>query len=138
MSLNLHAITRGIITAVHPDEQISVCVCSGEGVDDRGIVTPIYENPVAIVAQVQHYHDGEQRKNGINFNEESIRVFAYVDPVLMSALSRPEKVGDMVQRADGTWWRVVDVDNDFAKVGWLSAICVKQVNPPEGVQVSNV
>lgn len=131
MSLNLHKITRAIITAVHSDEQISVCICTGQAVDDRGVVVPSFAVPVSIQAQVQNYKDGEERKNGINFNEERIRVFINTDTVELRALARPEKPGDLLQRSDGTWWRVVDVDNEFSRVGWVSAICVRQVNPPE-------
>lgn len=135
MSLNLHKITRAIITAVHPDEQIKVCICTGQAVDDRGVVVPSFADPVLIPAQVQNYADGEQRKNGINFNEERIRVFINTNIVELRALSRPEKPGDMIQRSDSTWWRVVDIDNEFARVGWVSAICVRQVDPPEGLEV---
>lgn len=135
MSLNLHKITRPIITAVHPDEQIKICICTGQTVDDSGIVVPAFAAPVSILAQVQNYADGEQRKNGINFNEERIRVFINTNIVELRALSRPEKPGDMIQRSDTTWWRVVDIDNEFGRVGWVSAICVRQVTPPEGLEV---
>ena len=45
----------------------------------------------------------------------------------------PTEERDIIQRADGTYWLIVAIRESYATEGWLSVLCVEQVEPPKGV-----
>ena len=50
--LNLHAIVRGAITSVHPDETVTLYQSTGQS-NNYGIVTAQYAEPQTVKAQVE-------------------------------------------------------------------------------------
>lgn len=52
LGMNLHAIVRGSITSVHPDETVTLYQSDGQAVA-YGRVTPYYKEPITIAAQIQ-------------------------------------------------------------------------------------
>jgi hypothetical protein len=39
----------------------------------------------------------------------------------------------MLQRADGTWWLVTALKEDFSASEWVNVSITMQTNPPDGV-----
>ena len=53
-------------------------------------------------------------------------------PGFPSGIRRPDgRGGDMIRRADGTWWLVTEVSEDFSKAGWISVVITLQVEAPD-------
>jgi hypothetical protein len=44
-----------------------------------------------------------------------------------------QNAGDIIQRADGTYWLIVAIRESYATEGWLSVLAIEQVEPPKGV-----
>jgi hypothetical protein len=44
-----------------------------------------------------------------------------------------QSAGDIIQRADGTYWLIVAIRESYATEGWLSVLAIEQVEPPKGV-----
>lgn len=52
----------------------------------------------------------------------------------LSDLSRfKERGGDMFQRADGSWWLITAITDNFSSVGWVNVRAALQVNPPQNI-----
>lgn len=134
--LNLHAIVRGSITAVHPDESVTLYQSIGQD-NVKGKIVPTYAAPQVVQAQVQSESDDKlfhaDRKGE---NESTRRMYLYADasaPDMRPAgIVRPmARGGDFIMRNDGTWWLVVGTPDEFARVGWVSVRTVLQVTGPD-------
>ena len=55
--MNLHAIVRGIIPAVNPDESVVWYRSTGQQASGYGEIEPTYADPVTVAAQVQSEGD---------------------------------------------------------------------------------
>jgi hypothetical protein len=64
--------------------------------------------------------------------QQSIKVWlnAPADTINRNA----QTAGDIIQRADGTYWLIVAIRESYATEGWLSVMCIEQTKPPEGVE----
>ena len=134
--LNLHKIVRGAITTLHPDETVTIYRGVGQQ-NVRGEITPEYEIFTA-QAQIQSLSDEKLFHSGLTGQNNIARTF-YMHSAestiekpsgVIRPLSRP---GDMIQRADGTWWLVTTVKEDFSASGWVNVGAEMQVKPPMGV-----
>jgi hypothetical protein len=129
--LNLHGLVRQAITAVHPDELVTLHMSSGQ-TNVKGKITAAYHPPVQVMAQVQSLKPSELDHSGLTGQAATVRYFYFYSGP--SAAESPNGVfrplartGDMIQRADGTWWLVTAPDEDFARVGWVRVIGTLQV-----------
>nr|WP_294508399.1 hypothetical protein [uncultured Bilophila sp.] len=70
MMLSLHAVVRGAVTAVHPDERVVRYRSVGQS-NVRGKMVPAYADPETLDAQIQSekddalYHAGRADENSI-------------------------------------------------------------------------
>lgn len=134
--LNLHAIVRGAINSVHPDETITLYQSIGQQNDDAGRVTPLYAEPQTVKAQVQSANNADlEHVNNMSQDTVVMRFYLFADVAFPPApLERPfARGGDMIQRADGTWWLVTGSPDDFARVGWVCVLGTLQILPPAGI-----
>ena len=53
--MNLHAVVRSVIPAVHPDEGVTWYRSTGQTESNWGLVTRSYAEGVQLVAQEAHY-----------------------------------------------------------------------------------
>lgn len=134
--LNLHHIVRSLITAVHPDEVCQLLQADGH-VNNKGVITPTYRTPQTIKANIQpldkktlsHLEQVEDTKS-------TMQAFLYADadfPVNGVSRMPTLRSGDFMQRADGTWWLINTVIQDWSRDGWANVGICQQVTPPEGV-----
>jgi hypothetical protein len=132
--INLHSVVRAAITQIHPDEAVIIYRSSGQD-NESGSVTPRYLPGYAARAQIQSENDEALYQSDMaGQNDITKRFYLYAE----SSASRPAGVvrpasrsGDLIKRAsDNTWWLVVGVIDDFSGVGWTSARCTLQIEPP--------
>lgn len=57
MGLNLHAVVRRSINAIHPDEEVQLLHSTGSVPDENGFAAPQYERTMGVMAQVQSEGD---------------------------------------------------------------------------------
>ena len=138
--INLHHVVRTAITTVHPDETILWYQNKG-ATNISGILKPSYAKPLSLVAQVQSESDASlMHANRADMNTETIKVYLYWDtqtnPLNLDRFTA--KGGDIFKRADGTYWLVTALTDNFADVGWVSCRAVRQVNLPEVVANADV
>ena len=136
--MNLHAIVRGIIPAVNPDEPVVWYRSTGQQASGYGEIEPTYADPVTVAAQVQSEGD-EALFHADRAGDNSIVRKFYL---MASPSTRPAGIvrvdarnGDYLQREDGTWWLVVAVLEDFSfKSGWTCVRGVQQNTIPASLQ----
>ncbi len=134
--INLHDVVRSAITTVHPDETVALYFNAGQ-VNNWGEVTPIYEGPYSVQAQIQSESDAALfHSNNAGMNTETIKAYFYQsEDSPIAELSRfKERGGDMFQRSDGSWWLITALPDNFSSVGWISARATLQVNGPQNIQ----
>ena len=135
--MNLHELVRGCIPIINPDETVQWYRCTGQTTGDFGVVTPVFADPVAVIAQVQSESDASlyfQQRAGDN---SIVRKF-YLngsEPTQPAGIVRPDaRGGDVLRRADGSWWRVNGVIDDFSlQSGWVCVRGVLQNTRPDGI-----
>lgn len=135
--LNLHSIARGAIVALHPEEPVTLYQSSGQ-TNTRGVISPTYEAAQNVQAQIQSLSTDELA------NVESVaqtgqvrKAYLFGPPIttlIPQGIVRPlARSGDMIQRADGTWWLVTGMMEDFSASGWVCVQITQQVDAPQGV-----
>ena len=133
MGLNLHAIVHPMVTVIHPDETVTLYQAQGQ-TNVAGKITPVYLPPQPILAQVQTasdaalYHADRVGQNDVTRN---MYLFANSDTPPAGVVRPMARGGDIIQRANGTWWLVVAVPEDFSGVEWVMARCSLQVKAPD-------
>lgn len=132
--VNLHAIVRGAINAINPDEDVTLYRASGQK-NVAGKVTATYLPPVTVKAQIQSENDEAlYHSNNAGQNDITKRFYLYADSVAgrPAGIIRPQaRSGDIIQRVlDGTWWKVIAVIDDFSAVGWTSVRAALQTVAP--------
>lgn len=139
MALNLHHIVRGAINAVHPDELLELVRSVGQDVSDDGFVVPCYAALKEIHGQVQTESEATLHfADMVGQNEHTRKIYLYAPKNLCkqaASIFRPLcRNGDFIRRADGTWWLITAVTENFSGVGWVCVRAVLQVNPPEQIE----
>lgn len=134
LGLNLHDIVRGAIPALHPDET-ALLVQSAGSQNIRGVVTPQYADAVQIQAQVQSVgNDDLKAMNDTARTEIQRKAWLYSQTpggLVPQGINRPlARGGDLLRRADGTWWLVAALMEDFSASGWVSVRIVEQITVP--------
>lgn len=126
--MNLHAVVRCVIPAVHPDEAVTWYRSTGQTASDWGLVTRAYATGVHLVAQVQSEGDAALYYANRAGENSIIRKFYLMADASTppASIVRPEaRSGDFLRRRDGSWWYVDAVTEDWsANAGW---VCVRGV-----------
>lgn len=133
--INLHSIVKPAITALHPDETVTLYRSLGI-TNVKGEIKTKYAAGSVVKAQIQSlsddklFHSGRTGQNNTTrkaylFSEDSTT--EKPAPVI-----RPiSRTGDMVKRADDTWWLVESLLEDFSHAGWVCVGLVLQTKAPE-------
>lgn len=132
--INLHAVVRSAITAVHPDEDCVLYQSLGQK-NVMGVVTTVYAEPQDIKANWQPLDsqtlDHLERMGDTKASEQ---VFLYSNTTLpVSGVQRMpiSRTGDIIKRWDGTYWLVTSVIEDWSARGWANVGVTEQVQPPD-------
>lgn len=132
--INLHGLVRQAITALHPDEAVTLRQSIGQR-NERGRVTPVYGPAQAVQAQIQSLGQNELAQREATSNTRIDRkayLFAPDAGLPPQGIVRPlGRTGDMLQRADGTWWLVTAMIEDFTASGWVCVGITQQVDGPD-------
>lgn len=128
--MNLHEIVAGPIGSVNRHEIVTLWRCTGVS-SVKGIVTPQY-TPSTVRAQIQRPSAADLELNErVARAKQSIKAWLNAPADTINRVD--QSAGDIIQRADGTYWLIVGIKESYAPEGWLSVLCVEQVEPPEGV-----
>lgn len=140
--VNLHAVVRGAITSIYPDETCTLYQANGQR-NNKGLIQAVYLEPQEIQANIQPL-DADRLKHMEKVNDMTAteQIFAYSDtdnPITGIKRVPILRSGDFIQRADGTYWLITDVYEDWSSVGWCNAGITQQVTPPDfsGCEWSN-
>lgn len=136
--INLHDVVRGAIPALHPDERVLLIQNLGS-VNVRGIVSPSFSDAMLITAQIQSMGNDDLRAmNEVWRVEHQRKAYLYSDTkagVTPQTIVRPfARGGDLIRRADGTWWTIAGMMEDFSACGWVSVRIVLQEVVPDGAK----
>ena len=134
IGLNLHNVVRSAITSIHPDETVTLYQSDGQA-NVRGKVTAKYKEPITVKANFQPL-DTDALKHIEAFNQTPIseQVFLYSDmdsPVTGQARLPETRTGDFIKRADGTFWLVTAILEDWTWDGWCNLGVHQQTTPPD-------
>lgn len=134
LGMNLHDLVRGAIPPLHPDED--VLLVQSEGMENiRGVVTAKFAAAVLVRAQIQSIGNDDLRAmNDTMRTEIQRKAWLYSTTtagLVPQGINRPlARGGDMVRRADGSWWLVAALMEDFSASGWVSVRLVNQITVP--------
>ena len=140
MPLNLHDLVRGAINIVNPDEDVWLIQNIGQ-TNAKGRITAVYAEPEKVRAQVQTLSgDDLTVMNDTERTERDRKFYLYSDTSTgtpPSGIIRPlGKSGDFIRRADGTWWMVYNVTEEFITSGWVLVLASQQAQVPEAVEAA--
>jgi hypothetical protein len=128
--MNLHDIVAAAIGAVNRHENINLWRCVGAQ-NVKGVVKPIYEKKT-LRAQIQR-----PSMSDLELNERVAgaghSIKAWLDAPADTINRNTQTAGDIIERADGTYWLIVAIRESYETEGWLSVLAVEQLKPPEGV-----
>lgn len=134
--LNLHDIVRGAITALHPDEAVTLFQSTGQE-NVRGRIQPTYGEGQAVQAQIQGNGGNALTQSeavSTTMYERKAYLYAPDEALPPDGINRPlARTGDVLLRANGTWWLVTSVLDAFAKSGWMCVGITEQVEKPAGI-----
>ena len=134
--MNLHAIVRGAIPALHPDETVALRQSIGQQ-NQRGRIVAVYGPAQTVQAQIQSVGADElQHTQEVDMTKQTRKAYLFApNPALPpQGIVRPlGRNGDFIQRADGTWWLVTALSEDFTASGW---VCVTITQEEEGPDLS--
>lgn len=135
LGINLHDIVRGSIPVLHPDEKVLLIQSTGKQ-NVRGVVTPTFAEAVQVIAQIQSMGNDDLRAMNDTWRTEIQRkawLYSQTPAALVpQGINRPlARGGDMMRRADGSWWLVAALMEDFSASGWVSVRIVNQITVPE-------
>lgn len=136
LGINLHSVVRPAVTALHPDTSATLYQSTGQAVGADGQVKSAYAPGLPIVAQKQSESPAAlffSDRAGATEESRKFYLTASPDPARkVTGLYRPlARGGDMFQCADGVWWLVDSMIEDFSASGWVCVRATLQVEPPD-------
>ena len=133
--MNLHALANKAISRVNPNEPCLLFKSRGRS-NVKGRVTGEYLPGVPVELQIQTESPDELARLAENAGslEATRKAWVSVGPGLEPLDRFKAKGGDMVRRADGSWWLVTATLDDFAAVGWSCVKLTLQVEGPNVVE----
>lgn len=128
MSINLHNLVRTSVNAIHADEVVSVYHSAGQ-VNVKGELIPAYWPPVEAIAQIQSEAPETLAQAAQISDTESARRFYLEskDKTPAGIVRFWARGGDLIKRADGSYWLITALTEDFRAAGWVSVRAVLQV-----------
>jgi hypothetical protein len=129
--LNLHEIVSGAIGSVNRHEEITLYRCKGF-TNEKGKVKTSYEAST-LRAQIQRPNAADLELNErVARASQSIKAWFNAPADTINRVD--QSTGDIIKRADGTYWLIVSIRESYAQEGWLSVLAIEQTKPPEGVE----
>ena len=142
MTYNLHAMVRGMIQAVNPDQTVtlyrSLSMADDYRTDDEGRPVQGFETVAGVSANIQ-----SESPTALYFADhlprESVtrKAYLYANEDWLNkpftGLRAFARGGDFVQMEDGTLWFIDSVMEDFSHVGWVSVRLVLQIEVPQAL-----
>lgn len=130
MSINLHGIVRSTINTIHADESVSLFQSAGQ-TNVKGELFPVYFPAFPALAQIQS-EGGDVLSHNANYGQTEIARRFYLhsnDNSQPAGIIRYKaRSGDLIQRADGSYWLITAVQEDFSAAGWVCVRAVLQIN----------
>lgn len=126
--MNLHAIVSGAIGSVNHHEMVTIYRCTGL-TNTAGVMHVTY-TPSDILAQVQAPNAGDLRLFDNLADAKHVKKF-YINASAHTINRHEETAGDIIERADGSYWLIDMIRDDFSPEGWLCVIATLQHEPPE-------
>ena len=126
--MNLHAIVSGAIGSVNHHELVTIYRCNGT-TNTAGVVSVTYA-PSDILAQVQAPNAGDLRLFDNLADAKHVKKF-YINASAHTINRHEETAGDIIERADGSYWLIDMIRDDFSPEGWLCVLGTLQHEPPE-------
>lgn len=135
LGINLHATVRGSITGLHPDESVMLFQSLGN-VNVFGKTKPQFAPGAAVAAQIQSEGaDTLEQSRDVNFTAQVRKCYLFSET---AAGETPQGIvrwvgrgGDVLQRGDESWWKVVAMLEDFTNSGWVCVRIQALVEAPE-------
>lgn len=133
--MNLHQLARAAVTAVHPDEALTIYRSVGQK-NVTGVAKPVYEKGQSVKGQVQSEKDDALYHANLTGQNQTVRkIFLYAESsgaLKPAGIIRPlARGGDLIQRTDGAWWLVTAIIEDFSDVGWVCVRAALQTKEPD-------
>lgn len=126
--MNLHAIVSGAIGSVNHHEVVTIYRCNGT-TNTAGVVSVTY-TPSDIMAQVQAPNAGDLKLFDNLADAKHVKKF-YLNASAHTINRHEETAGDIIERADGSFWLIDMIRDDFSPEGWLCVLGTLQHEPPE-------
>ena len=126
--MNLHAIVSGAIGSVNKHELVTIYRCNGT-TNTAGVVSVTY-TPSDIMAQVQAPNAGDLKLFDNLADARHVKKF-YINASAHTINRHEETAGDIIERADGSFWLIDMIRDDFSPEGWLCVLGTLQHEPPE-------
>lgn len=126
--MNLHAIVSGAIGSVNHHEMVTIYRCTGL-TNTAGVVSVTY-TPQDIMAQVQAPNAGDLKLFDNLADAKHVKKF-YINASAHTINRHEETAGDIIERADGSYWLIDMIRDDFSPEGWLCVLGTLQHEPPE-------
>ena len=126
--MNLHAIVSGAIGSVNHHEMVTIYRCNGT-TNTTGMVSVTYTHE-DIMAQVQAPNAGDLRLFDNLADAKHVKKF-YINASAHTINRHEETAGDIIERADGSYWLIDMIRDDFSPEGWLCVLGTLQHEPPE-------
>ena len=135
MSLNLHDIVRGAITANLEDQPFTLIRSCGQESDDYGIAHSYYEDVPGLRGNFQSEGDATLDHADMAAQNSIIRrLYLYAPDDRKNrawSIFRPlARSGDFIFDKNGDYWLVIAVLEDFSEAGWESLRIQLQTTPP--------
>jgi hypothetical protein len=128
--MNLHRIVSGAIGSVNRHEMVTLYRC--KGLQNSGGVVSVSYDKADILAQVQAPSAADLRLVDNLADARHAKKFYINAPA--GIINRHEQTaGDIIERADGSFWLINMISDDFTPEGWLCCLGTLQHEPPEGI-----
>jgi hypothetical protein len=132
--MNLHEMVRTAISAVHADETVTLYRAAGQ-TNVKGEIKAAYAPGETVKAQIQSEGDDAlAHSDRVGQNETNRRFYLMASSPAdkPAGIVRPlARSGDMLQRADETWWLITALTEDFSGAGWVAVRATLQVKAPD-------
>lgn len=137
MSLNLHQIVRGAVTFNNADQTLTLYRSLGTFSRDPATMqnVPNVAAGVSVRGQVQSIKSDEiVQTERVSFSETVRKLYLYSTSAPgdrpWGAWRPLSRTGDYVLDANGNYWYVDAVVEDFTDSGWVSLQVILQTTPP--------
>ncbi len=127
--MNLHNVVRGPIGSVNAHETVKLYTCTGTANVKGQVVTTYTVSTLRAQVQAPSASDLEQNDR---LAAAKHRKKIYLDAPAGTINRFSQSAGDIIKRADGSYWLIVSTGDDFSNEGWLYVLAILQVEPPSG------